>query len=46
MNAFEYNQGKQRRDKKLWSQMSEEEWEAERKRIQKRIRKHFEEPKK
>ena len=43
MNALEYNQEKQRRDKKLWSQMSEEKWEAERKRIQRRIRRHFEE---
>lgn len=40
-NAFEYNQEKQRRDKALWSHMSEEEIQAVRRKIQRNVKKHF-----
>lgn len=41
----EYNEEKRKRDKTLWSNMSEEKWQAERKHIQKIVKKHFEDRK-
>lgn len=45
MTAKNYNKEKRKRDNGLWSNMSEEEWQKERKRIQKIVKKHFEDRK-
>ena len=42
ITAKDYNIEKRKRDKGLWSNMNDEEWQKERKRIQRLVKEHFE----